>query len=218
MSERSYRGLFWSLALLGLLLDQGSKYGVFRWLYDGSPEGHRSIIPGAFRLVAHYDEAGNPQVNKGALFGLGGERETLAHRFFTGLGETLSNVVATLGGTRPQLDGSTTANGFFAVVSLLAALAIILWSTSRATVRDRFLCAALGLILAGTIGNLYDRLMFDGVRDFLDVYLIRWPVFNIADCCLVSGAGLLLAQAFWAQPVAVCPPAGTAEVECTSKA
>jgi signal peptidase II len=52
------------------------------------------------------------------------------------------------------------------------------------------------LILAGTLGNLYDRLVFDGVRDFLHFYLIDWPVFNIADCCLVCGAFLLLAQAF----------------------
>jgi len=27
---------------------------------------------------------------------------------------------------------------------------------------------------------------------------IEWPVFNVADCCLVAGAGLLLLQAFWA--------------------
>jgi len=54
----------------------------------------------------------------------------------------------------------------------------------------------LGLILAGTLGNLYDRVVFNGVRDFLYFHLIEWPVFNIADCCLVCGAFLLLAQAF----------------------
>ena len=41
-----------------------------------------------------------------------------------------------------------------------------------------------------------------GVRDFLYFYKIEWPVFNVADCCLVCGAFLLLAQAFLAQPVA----------------
>ena len=60
--------------------------------------------------------------------------------------------------------------------------------------------AALGLILGGTIGNLYDRLVFGGVRDFLYFYKIEWPVFNVADCCLVVGAALLLVQAVFVAP------------------
>src|SRR5205823_3497420 len=68
---------------------------------------------------------------------------------------------------------------------------------------DRRLCVALGLIFAGTLGNLYDRLFFGGVRDFLHwYYLVDWPVFNLADCCLVVGAGLLLLQAFQSPPTA----------------
>ena len=111
-----------------------------------------------------------PRVNKGALFGIGNERE---------------------GG----------ANALFAGVSIFAGLAIISWSFYRATASDRLLCSALGLILAGTIGNLYDRLVFGGVRDFLHWYkLYDWPVFNIADCCLVCGAFLLLAHAFLTHP------------------
>src|SRR5207245_2108763 len=96
------------------------------------------------------------------------------------------------------------ANGIFAAISVLAALAIIFWSTRPTTARDRALCASLGLILAGTLGNLYDRLIFNGVRDFLyfrlmdgEKIVFNWPVFNFADCCLVCGACLLLLQAFW---------------------
>jgi lipoprotein signal peptidase len=178
------------LALLGAALDQGSKYGVFRWLHDDQPaaqsgkahEGTWVIIPGAFMLLTQFTgntEQGQgilatlrtlngnfqPKVNKGALFGLGGEYADLA-------------------------------NGIFAAVSVIAAVAIFYWSTRRSTAKDLSLCAALGLILAGTLGNLYDRLVFDGVRDFLYFHLINWPVFNLADCCLVCGAFLLLAQAF----------------------
>src|SRR5437016_1688500 len=44
------------------------------------------------------------------------------------------------------------------------------------------------------------RLIFGGVPDFLDFHWFEWPVFNIADCCLVCGAFLLLAQAMWSHP------------------
>src|SRR5262249_9278641 len=100
-------------------------------------------------------------------------------------------------------DHKALANNGFAVISILAAGAIAFWSRQRATARDLRLCTALGLILGGTLGNLYDRVVFGGVRDFLHWnYLFDWPVFNVADCCLVCGAGLLLLQAFATHPVA----------------
>ena len=62
----------------------------------------------------------------------------------------------------------------------------------------------MGLILAGTLGNLYDRIVFGGVRDFLHCYYDAhiWPDFNIADSSLVCGAAMLLAHSFFAsEPV-----------------
>jgi lipoprotein signal peptidase len=183
MSERSYRVLLWVLALTGLALDQATKYGVFAWLAD-KPANQQILFQtdrGGFQLVAQFepDEPGGevphagkrvPHVNQGALFGFLRDHKELA-------------------------------NSGFAVISLLAAGAIIYWSTHKHTARDRWLCAALGLILAGTLGNFYDRVVFNGVRDFLHWnYLFDWPVFNIADCCLVCGACLLLLQAFVTQP------------------
>jgi lipoprotein signal peptidase len=196
MTQRTYRWLFWSLALIGLALDQTSKYGVFHWLYNEGRGGKQEVVPGAFRLVCQFHLPGDvdpaagwveklrtlggdalPVVNHGALWGLGGEYERLA-------------------------------NGLFAGVSIVAALAIVWWSTRRSMARDWRLCAALGLILAGTLGNLYDRLIFHGVRDFLHFYWIEWPVFNVADSCLVCGAFLLLAQALWSRaPAAESGPA-----------
>jgi signal peptidase II len=54
---------------------------------------------------------------------------------------------------------------------------------------------ALGLVLGGAFGNLTDRLIrgsgFSGeVVDFIDFHI--WPVFNVADSCIVIGAALLL--------------------------
>lgn len=186
MSQRTYRGLFWALALLGAALDQATKYGVFAWLDDGGPRGERVVVQGCFQLEAHYADAQVPQVNQGALFGLG-------------------------------RDHGDWANAFFAGVSVLAALVIVYWSNRPAARRDGPLCAALGLILAGTLGNLYDRVLFGGVRDFLHLYWGQlpaprydWPVFNVADCCLVLGAALLLFQARRARPAPTEAPAEAA--------
>ena len=47
----------------------------------------------------------------------------------------------------------------------------------------------LSLVIAGTIGNLIDRIFFGYVRDFIDLRV--WPVFNIADSLSVIGVLLI---------------------------
>jgi len=103
------------------------------------------------------------------------------------------------------------ANALFAVISLAAAGAIAWWSSRPSARHERGLSAALGLILAGTLGNLFDRLVFGGVRDFMHLHYqsFDWPVFNLADCCLVCGAFLLLAQAFFGKSAAESPATPT---------
>lgn len=49
---------------------------------------------------------------------------------------------------------------------------------------------SLALIAGGAIGNLYDRLAYGYVIDFLDLRV--WPVFNLADSAVVVGAALLI--------------------------
>jgi signal peptidase II len=52
---------------------------------------------------------------------------------------------------------------------------------------------ALGVILGGALGNLVDRVRFDGaVLDFIGLY--SWPTFNVADAAIVVGTILLLVQ------------------------
>lgn len=51
-----------------------------------------------------------------------------------------------------------------------------------------------GLLLAGTIGNLIDRVIYSGVRDFIDIRLFNFPIFNIADMLLTLGVGLRMLQ------------------------
>lgn len=53
---------------------------------------------------------------------------------------------------------------------------------------------ACALIAGGAIGNLYDRLFYGYVVDYLDFRV--WPVFNLADTCITVGTALLVLGAF----------------------
>jgi signal peptidase II len=61
---------------------------------------------------------------------------------------------------------------------------------------------ALGLILGGAAGNLYDRLVFGSVTDFLDFYWrsAHFPVFNVADSAITCGAILIMLNLWLANP------------------
>lgn len=50
---------------------------------------------------------------------------------------------------------------------------------------------AAGMIIGGAIGNVIDRLQFGAVVDFIHVMYYPW-VFNIADCAVVTGVGILI--------------------------
>ncbi|MBF0342573.1 MAG: signal peptidase II [Magnetococcales bacterium] len=56
------------------------------------------------------------------------------------------------------------------------------------------LVVGLGMLLGGALGNLYDRLRYGWVVDFLYVHWHDWsfPVFNLADCAITVGVGLML--------------------------
>jgi len=64
--------------------------------------------------------------------------------------------------------------------------------------------AGLALILGGALGNLIDRLHSEGVLDFADFYLgeYHWPAFNVADSCIVIGAGMVIVGILREKPAA----------------
>jgi signal peptidase II len=86
----------------------------------------------------------------------------------------------------------------FSVIAVLVLLAM-LWRTGRVLTVSS---VALALILGGAFGNLYDRVRYSYVVDFLEVriYHYHWPDFNVADSCIVIGACLLLIEIFRPQP------------------
>lgn len=113
------------------------------------------------------------------------------------------------------------AQPLFAALSVAAALAIPVWLFYYGAAADRLLTLALGGVMAGVLGNLYDRLGLHGldwgqfnparagesvhaVRDFILLVgrwtadpsqRVVWPNFNVADSLLVVGAGVLLLRA-----------------------
>ncbi len=50
---------------------------------------------------------------------------------------------------------------------------------------------ALSLIIGGAVGNMIDRVFLGYVVDFLEATFIDFPVFNVADICVVVGTGLM---------------------------
>ncbi|MCC8165773.1 MAG: signal peptidase II [Planctomycetes bacterium] len=145
---------FWIAAVAALVLDLATKAYVFGLLGGGPPPGNLYtddhviwVLPGAFRLICHY--------NTGGAFGLASGKLLL----FLGATAVLvpALVLAAYHNREPDAP---------------------LW--------------ALGIIVGGAIGNLYDRIFHVGVRDFLEILNPStgrglWPVFNIADVAIVMG-------------------------------
>ena len=122
-------------------------------------------------------------------------------------------------------EGVASAATAFAVLSVIAALGILVWLFYFGAARDWILTIALGCVAAGIFGNLYDRAGVHGlkwdyanhwhevgdpayaVRDWINIFPTvkiffgrPWPTFNIADSLLVCGAVLLAWHAFKVSP------------------
>lgn len=78
----------------------------------------------------------------------------------------------------------------------MIAIAIVLAVFMKAGRRVNPTSIALALILGGAIGNLYDRLAYRYVIDFLafNIFGYHYPDFNVADSCIVIGAAILLIE------------------------
>ena len=81
----------------------------------------------------------------------------------------------------------------FYVITLIVIIAIIYY-IQKAAKGKRLLGTSLALMLGGAIGNFIDRVFRKEVVDFIHTYIFdyNFPVFNIADSCLVIGVILLM--------------------------
>ena len=93
--------------------------------------------------------------------------------------------------------GSPVKVFFLCLVAGIAAIVVIIYSL-RNDPRNKLLQGALALVLAGALGNLYDRIHFGYVIDFLEFYArgYYWPSFNVADMSITLGVMLLAWEIF----------------------
>jgi len=77
------------------------------------------------------------------------------------------------------------------VLNLIIVAFLTYWLKS---VQVRYVACAIGLVIGGAIGNIYDRVMFGAVADFFQFHAGGWyfAVFNVADSFIFIGAMFLI--------------------------
>ncbi len=112
---------------------------------------------------------------------------------------------------------------FFLLVSV-AAIAFIMTLYRRLQPRQRALKWGLPLVLGGALGNVFDRIRYGHVIDFIDAHVAcdcslrpfrfmlghgpehHWPTFNIADVAICVGVGLMAVDMFTSKRARSGPP------------
>ncbi len=88
----------------------------------------------------------------------------------------------------------------FIIISIIA-IAVILFIYIKSDKSLFVSNLALGLVIAGAIGNLWDRIWYGYVRDFIDLHIgnrYHWPTFNIADSLICIGISFMVFTSFCA--------------------
>ncbi|MBD2188175.1 signal peptidase II [Pseudanabaena mucicola] len=137
--------LYWIAAMLGLVLDQASKYLVVQYLKEVKSI---PLIDGVFHLTY--------ATNTGAAFSL-----------FSG-----------------QID-------WLKWISMIVSLGLIAFGIFAKNL-TRWEQVGYGCILAGAAGNGIDRFVAGYVVDFIDIRIIRFAIFNIADVSINVGLACLV--------------------------
>jgi signal peptidase II len=86
--------------------------------------------------------------------------------------------------------------GPFFIAITASAIGVLLYAITRLPAEDRLLRLALGGVLGGALGNLFDRLVYGEVIDFIDVHWKghHWPAFNVADSSITVAVVAVILQ------------------------
>ena len=89
---------------------------------------------------------------------------------------------------------------FFAVIAIGVSAVLTVW-LMKLKPNEKLLSIALALVIGGAIGNLYDRLAYGHVIDFIHLHWDNnyFPAFNIADSAISLGAAMLLFESLFLQ-------------------
>ena len=89
---------------------------------------------------------------------------------------------------------------FFIVLAIGVSIVLVVWLT-RLAANHIWTAVAVTLILGGAVGNVWDRIQYGYVVDFIQVYYDDWyyPAFNIADSAICVGAVMLIIESFRAE-------------------
>lgn len=81
------------------------------------------------------------------------------------------------------------------IITSIISFLIILWQF-KSSKSSCWVSAAMALILGGALGNLWDRICYGAVIDFIQFHLGDWyyPTFNLADVAIFLGAMLLITE------------------------
>lgn len=77
------------------------------------------------------------------------------------------------------------------IISIIAIILINIYAVFEKN-NNKLLYISLGFVLGGAWGNLFDRIVFGYVRDFIRFEFIDFPTFNLADASLTVGVILLI--------------------------
>ncbi len=77
-----------------------------------------------------------------------------------------------------------------AVVIIIGLILMLIFMQSK----NIIIISAIAMIVAGSIGNIIDRIIFGAVVDFLDFHYLGYyfPVFNVADSAICLGAAIMV--------------------------
>jgi len=85
----------------------------------------------------------------------------------------------------------------FLILISLAILTYLIYISFKQQ-KGKLSTVSYGLLIGGLLGNLFDRIVFHYVRDFISIHLFKYEfaIFNIADICIVVGAIILIWLSF----------------------
>lgn len=81
---------------------------------------------------------------------------------------------------------------FFLILTIAIVGFLIYYFIKNYKKNNKILNIAIAFIIAGALGNFYDRLFNAYVVDFIEFAFVKFPVFNVADIFVTLGSGLLI--------------------------